>query len=137
MNWVRVYNRLLEIIDPGDDQHPNYFSGRRFIDTVGEIDNYHATYSQYMSEMKSSGLMKSRKEYFIDILEGFTVKDRIEIIRSVLSKCRAVDDLILDIEDEMGILSKGIGETKSKEDSIRSIEPEKEEGSTSDEFLVN
>ncbi|MFY0601953.1 MAG: hypothetical protein JXR03_19925 [Cyclobacteriaceae bacterium] len=103
VNWVRVYNRLLEIINPGDDKHPNYFSGRRFIDVVRETDNYHPTYTQYIEKMKSEGVMKSRKDYFIDILDSFNPVDRVEIIRSILSMCQNVDDLKKGIEKELGL----------------------------------
>lgn len=102
VNWVRVYNRLLEIINPGNDKHPNYFSGSRFIDIVRETDNYHPTYSQYIQKMKNEGVFKSRKDYFVDILESFEPSDRIEIIKSILSVCVDVDGQINGILSELG-----------------------------------
>lgn len=103
INWVRVYNRLLGIINPGSDNHPNYFSGRRFIDIVREIDNYHPTYPQYINKIKEEGQFKSRKDYFVDILETFETSDRIQIIRSILSVCVNVDEQINGIENELSL----------------------------------
>lgn len=105
VNWVRVYNRLLEIINPGDDKHPNYFSGRRFIDIVREIDNYYPTYQQYIEQMKKDGNLKSRKDYFIDILESFQPAERIQIVQSILAECVDIEEQIKGIESEMGLSS--------------------------------
>lgn len=131
VNWVRVYNRLLGIINPGDDQHPNYFSGRRFIDIVRETDNYHLTYSQYIEKMKSEGVMKSRKDYFVDILDSFSPAERTEIIRSILSVCQNVDELKRGIEKELGLplndakdLKSGDRKEKTGSSSVNQISNE-------------
>lgn len=103
VNWVRVFNRLLEIINPEDVKHPNYFSGRRFIDIIREIDNYHPTYQQYIDKMKKEGQLKSRKDYFVDILESFEPNDRVQIIRSILAVCVDVDKEVNGIENELSL----------------------------------
>ncbi len=137
INWVRVYNRLLEIINPGDDQHPNYFSGSRFINIVRETDNYHPTYSQYIEKMKSDGLMKSRKDYFVDILESFNPTERVEIIKSILSICQNVDVLKSGIEDELGLsLNKHKEEPKPLQKEDNGVNLKNEQGSWWGEDLL-
>lgn len=52
--------------------------------------------------MKSEGVMKSRKDYFVDILDSFRPAERTEIIRSILAVCQNVDELKRGIETELG-----------------------------------
>lgn len=81
VNWVRIYNRLFEIID---SEGETYFSGGRFISKVREIDPYFHSYSQYIEERRRQGKSTSRRDYFYDILIGFDEDNRLAILASIL-----------------------------------------------------
>ncbi len=83
-NWIEIYNRLFELINKTD---PNvYHSGSRFIDTVREVEHYHPDYSQYMEKMRSTGLMKSRKVYYYEILMALEEEKRIQVVNKLLDR---------------------------------------------------
>lgn len=85
-NWVREYNKLLEILNATE----TYFSGGKFISVIREFDAYHADYNQYIEHRKEAGLSTSRKNYFYDILMSFKEDIRKQII-----------DRIYEVADEM------------------------------------
>ena len=100
VNWVRIFNRLFEIIN----SHGNaYFTGGRFISTVREVDPYFPEYSRYMADRGASGESTSRKDYFYDILLGFEESDRLRVLNAILDKVRDVfPDKVAAIQDEFG-----------------------------------
>lgn len=76
------------MIDKGQfDQ--DYFSGPRFINKVREIDTSHPDYSQYLSRMADQGLRKSRRTYFLDILQSYDSPVQVRIINSILNDIEA------------------------------------------------
>ncbi len=85
MNWVRVFNRLFTIINTQGD---TYFSGSRFISKVREIDPYFANYSQYIEQRNKEGKSTSRKDYYYDILMGFSDQGRLKLINTILEDIR-------------------------------------------------
>lgn len=84
MNWTRIFNRLFDLINV-DRNHPAYFSGRRFIDKVREIDQYHPDYYQYIELRRDEDKSTSRRDFFYDIILNFELEDRIRFIRSILN----------------------------------------------------
>ncbi|MCD4692531.1 MAG: hypothetical protein K8R79_06440 [Calditrichales bacterium] len=127
MNWIRIFNRLFEIINPNDTSHPNYFSGSRFIEFVREIDPYFPTYSQFIEQRNNERLSTSRRDYYYDILLGFDEEaSRIEIVKSIIDVCDKIDSERIDnLKKEMGII-----ETKVP----AYIEELKEESKKTEEF---
>ena len=85
MNLIRIYNLLFPLINV-HQEHPDYFSGRRFIDKVREFDSGYYTYLQYIDWMKSKNELKSRKDYYLDILESFDTDIQVGIINSILGE---------------------------------------------------
>lgn len=99
INWVRIYNRLFEIINSDGDA---YFSGSRFISKVREVDPYFHDYLQYIEERRQSGKSTSRNNFFYDILLSFEEKQRLEILKSILDEVRDVSpDKVAALEAEM------------------------------------
>jgi len=100
VNWVRVFNRLFEIINSNGE---TYFSGGRFISKVREVDPYFADYSRYIEERRRSGKSTSRKDYFYDILISFKEPDRLRLLNAILDDVRlAFPDKVGAIQDELG-----------------------------------
>ncbi len=87
MNWVKIFNRLFEIINTDGE---TYFSGSRFINKVREIDPYFANYNQYIGQRNNDGKSTSRKDYFYDILLSFDDQGRLRLINSILDDIHSV-----------------------------------------------
>lgn len=88
MNWVRIFNRLWEIINtPGD----LYYSGPRFINSVREVDPYYPNYSQFIDQRNQQGLSTSRRNYFSDILMSFNAENKIRIVNTILDEIHHLD----------------------------------------------
>lgn len=103
VNWVRVYNRLFELINANGD---TYFSGPRFIGKVREVDQYFPDYGQYPTQRRASCKSTSRKEYFYDILLGFAEPERLRILNGILDEVRqAFPNEVAAIQDELGGVS--------------------------------
>jgi len=103
VNWVRIFNRLFEIINSDDEA---YFSGGRFISKVREVDPYFPDYARYMEERRASGRSTSRKDYYYDILLGFEEDVRLRIINNILDEVRHVHpDKAAALQDELGGVS--------------------------------
>ncbi len=103
VNWVRIFNRLFEIINSEGDA---YFSGGRFISKVREVDAYFPDYNQYIKKRKDGGKSTSRKDYYYDILQGFKEHDRLQIISSILEDVRDVyPDKVSALQNELGGIS--------------------------------
>lgn len=100
MNWVRIFNRLFEIINIEGD---TYYSGPAFISIVREVDPYFANYKQYIEERTKYGKSTSRKDYYYDILLSFDEKDRLRIIDAILNKLQKhVPEKVAEIKSEIG-----------------------------------
>ena len=100
MNWVRVFNRLFQIIDKQGD---TYFSGSRFISKVREIDPYFQNYSQYNEHRNQQRKSTSRKDYFYDILLSFDEPNRLRIIQAILSEVKELESqLVAELNNEIG-----------------------------------
>jgi len=100
INWVRIYNRLFEIIN---SEGECYFSGGRFIGSVREIDPYFPGYNQYIAERRRAGKSTSRKDYFYDILLGFDEIDRLRVINVILNEVQdCASDKVAEIRDLLG-----------------------------------
>lgn len=100
MNWVRIFNRLFEIINSEGDL---YFSGGRYISKVREIDPYFSDYTQYIEERRCLNKSTSRKDYFYDILLGFEEGDRLRFLHSILDEVQHLEpDKVSALKDEMG-----------------------------------
>lgn len=82
---VRIYNLLFPLINKGE-KAPDYYSGNRFINKVREIDLSHPDYKQYLKQMEEKDERKSRKDYFLDILNTFSEPNQIRIINSILDE---------------------------------------------------
>jgi hypothetical protein len=82
MNIIRIYNLLFPLINI--QENPDYFSGRRFIDKVREFDIGHPTYPQYIELMRTKNELKSRKDYYLEILESFNTDIQIAIVNSII-----------------------------------------------------
>ncbi|WPZ09761.1 hypothetical protein [Roseivirga spongicola] len=88
MNWVRIFNRLWEIINTEGNL---YFGGPRFINVVREVDPYHPDYYQFLEQRNQEGLSTSRRNYFSDILMSFNVENRITIVNGILDEIQHLD----------------------------------------------
>ncbi len=82
MNWVKIYNLLLPLINVNGEE--SYFSGVRFINIVREFDASHPDYKQYIENRNSEGLSTSRKDYFYDILKSYDDTMRYKILNRIL-----------------------------------------------------
>lgn len=103
MNWVKIFNRLFEIINTDGE---TYFSGSRFINKVREIDPYFANYKQYIDQRNSEGKSTSRKDYFYDILLAFDEQCRSKLINSILDDIEiAAPDKTIQLRGEMSGLT--------------------------------
>lgn len=113
MNWVRVFNRLFDIINTEGE---TYFSGPKFIGKVREIDPYFASYSQYIEQLNKAGSSTSRKDYFYDILLSFEDQNRIRLINSILIDIRQFSpDKATELQNEIGGVSTIPSPTIQKE----------------------
>lgn len=100
MNWVRIFNRIFQIIDTKGD---TYFSGGKFISKVREVDPYFPNYNQYIEQRHQQGKSTSRKDYYYDILLGFDESNRLRIIQAILDEVKGFEpDKVLKIINEMG-----------------------------------
>lgn len=100
MNWVRVFNRLFEIIN---SQGECYFSGGRFISCVREVDPYFPDYYQYIEQIRAQGKSTSRKDYFYDILLSFEEHDKVRLLNAILDKVKDhVPEKVAEIRSELG-----------------------------------
>lgn len=103
VNWVRVYNRLFEVINSEGEA---YFSGSRFISKVREMDPYFPDYSQYMAKRRVGGKSSSRKDYFYDIFMSFDEANRLRVLNAILEEAQHVfPDKIAEIQNELGGVS--------------------------------
>jgi hypothetical protein len=99
VNWIRIYNRLFEIINSSGN---TYFSGSRFISKIREADPYFHSYSQYIEERRQTRKSTSRRDYFYDILLEFDESKRLQILQSILDDVRdSVPDKVSAIETEL------------------------------------
>lgn len=87
VDWIRVYNRLFEIINSEGDA---YFSGGRFVSKIREVDPYFYDYTQYIEQRRRSDKSTSRKDYFYDILLGLEENQRLEVLSSILDEARQI-----------------------------------------------
>ena len=85
VNWVRVYNRLFELLNTTG---PMYFSGPRFISKIREVDPHFPNYNQYLEARRLDGKSTSRSDYFYDILLSFNESQRQELISALLVDLR-------------------------------------------------
>ena len=103
MNWIRIFNRLFQIINTEGD---TYFSGGKFISKVREIDPYFLSYNQYIEQRNAQGKSTSRKDYYYDILLSFDEVNRLRIIKTILSDVKQfVPDKVADLNNELGGIS--------------------------------
>lgn len=103
MNWVRIFNKLFELINLEGDA---YFSGNRFINKVREVDPYFANYRQYIDQRNIDGKSTSRKDYFYDILLTFDEKNRSRLINSILDDIQTTaPDKVIQLRSEMNGLA--------------------------------
>jgi hypothetical protein len=99
-NWVRIYNRLLEILNTDG---ATYFSGGRFISKVREVDPYFPDYNQFISNRKGSGKSTSRKDYFYDIFLDLGDERRIALLNRILEEIEeSCPEKVAEIRGEMG-----------------------------------
>jgi len=98
LNWVEVYNRLFEIINPDDRDASHYFSGPRFIGKVREVKPYFPHYGQFMSERQQNGESSSRRDYYYDILLDLDKSERVRVLHSIL------DEVENDVPEEVAEL---------------------------------
>lgn len=84
MNLIRIYNLLFPLINKNTED-PDYFSGPRFIDKIKEFDPAHPTYRQYIDSMRERGEQKSRKDYYLEILESYNPDIQIAILNSIIN----------------------------------------------------
>ena len=101
LNWVPIYNRLLELINREGD---SYFSGSRFIAKIREVDPYFLNYNQYMEQRLASGRSTSRKDYFYDILLDLDESARMRVISAILDEVEHCD---LNLSSEIRTLMGG------------------------------
>jgi hypothetical protein len=100
MNWLRVFNRLFEIINIDGE---TYFSGPRYIRKVREIDSYFANYNQYIEHRNKEGKSTSRKDYFYDILLSFNDPNRLKLINSILNDVQTFEpEKVAELRNELG-----------------------------------
>jgi len=85
MDLIRIFNLLFELINK-NQQDPDYFSGPRFINKVREIDSSHPDYTQYVAIMDEEGQRKSRRTFFLDILQSYDTAHQIRILNSILAE---------------------------------------------------
>ena len=83
INWVEVYNRLFQIINPDNRNASHYFPGSRFIGKVREVKPYFPNYSQFMDERQQNG-ENSRQDYY-DILLDLDKSQRVWVLHSILN----------------------------------------------------
>lgn len=103
MNWVKIFNRLFEIINTEGE---NYFSGNRFISKAREIDSYFPNYKQYIEQRNNGGKSTSRKDYFYDILLSFDDQNRSKLIKSILDDVEnTAPEKTLQLRSEMNDLT--------------------------------
>ncbi len=103
INWVRIYNRLFEIINSEGDA---YFSGPRFIAKVKKVDPYFPDYTKYMALRRSGRDNTSRKSYFYDILLSFEEPARLKILNLILDEVQPVfSEKIAELRNELGGIS--------------------------------
>lgn len=76
LNWVREYNKLIEVLNHQD----SYFTGSKFINVVREFDQFFPDYNQYLNYRREKGLSTSRKNYFYDILMEFKEDLRLKVM---------------------------------------------------------
>jgi hypothetical protein len=85
MDIVRIFNLLFSLIDKGRED-PDYFSGSRFINKIREIDTSHPTYNQYIEQMDRAGQRKSRRDFYLDILQSYEIGIQVRIVNSILQE---------------------------------------------------
>jgi len=85
MDILRIFNLLFVLINKGQ-QDLDYFSGPRFINKVREIDTSHPDYTQYIANMDREGQRKSRRTYFLDILQSYDSANQVRIINSIINE---------------------------------------------------
>jgi hypothetical protein len=99
VKWLRIYNRLFEIIN----SKKCYFSGSAFISCVREIDPYFPGYHQYIDERRRLGKSTSRKDFFYDILFGFEEQARVRLLNVILDKIKdCAPEKVSGIRSELG-----------------------------------
>ncbi len=85
MDIIRIFNLLFELINKGTED-PDYFSGPRFIDKIRQVDTSHPDYSQFITIMDGEGQRKSRRVYFLEILQSYDTVNQVRIINSILDE---------------------------------------------------
>lgn len=119
MNWIKIYNRLFELINVQGDAS-TYFSGPRFIKTLKEFNQYHPDYHQYINRRNEQGKSTSRKIYFYDMIMELDEDTRIDFVYRILEmvepfekeKAKLIDSLI---RGEKPTIEKQKKETNNEE----------------------
>lgn len=83
LEWRRIYNRLLKILNSGGDA---YFSGPKFINVVKRIDDRLSNYGDYIEERRREGKSTSRKDFFYDILMDNDEATRVRIVNEIIKE---------------------------------------------------
>jgi hypothetical protein len=103
MNWVRIFNRIFEIINTEGD---TYFSGGKYISKVREIDPYFPDYKKYIEQRNNDSKSTSRKDYYYDILLAFDEPNRLRLIDSILDEIKIfTPEKVMELRNELGGLS--------------------------------
>lgn len=103
MNWVRVFNRLFEIINTEGD---TYLSGGKYISKVREIDPYFPDYKKYIEQRNNESKSTSRKDYYYDILLAFDEPNRLRLIDTILDDIQIfIPEKVMELKNELGGLS--------------------------------
>lgn len=86
MNWNKLFNRIYRLINPDDQSLSTYFSGPRYISTVQEIDPDFSSYTNFIEERKKNKQSTSRKDFFRDIYNEFSVSQKTELIQRICNE---------------------------------------------------
>lgn len=125
VNWIVIFNRVFEIINPPNREDECYFSGVRFISKVREIDPYFPDYGQYLNERKRKEESTSRKDYFYDILLGLDESARLQVINSIIEDVEScAPDKVAELRSVMSGIESALspvhqGKKSKKRESFR------------------
>ncbi len=86
INWIKLYNRLFEIINQSGKDC--YYTGSRFLDEIRTINYSVPSYSAYIENRKKEQVSTSRRDYFYELVMEQNEKDRINLFKNILQKTK-------------------------------------------------
>lgn len=89
MNWTGIWNRLWRMLDM---PLPCYFSGRRFLAAVREVDMDLPQYGEAMEARRQANLSTSRRDYFRDIFMELNEASRVRVVVAILNEIHGRDE---------------------------------------------